>query len=149
MTGFFGPRLQVLSRTEGDADNLGILVFEVLGSITEPNGLFRSIAAESARIEPDQDVFSRIIGETYALALLTGQGECGCHASDLRQSHRLSSWLMTATITTNNYSSLASGRKPVLSAQSLFTLRRVSVGVLSIVSNWPRPTASLENRAAH
>jgi hypothetical protein len=149
MTGFFGPRLQVLSGTEGDADNLGILVFEVLGSITEPNGLLRSIAAECAGIEPDQHVFSRIICEIHALAILIGQGECGCHASDLRQSHRLSSWLMTATVIKNNYSSLASGRKPVLSAQSLYTLRRRSVGVLPIVPSRPRPTPNLENRAAH
>jgi hypothetical protein len=71
-TRLLGPRFQVLGWTEGYAEHYGILVFEVLGSITEPIGLFRSIAAKGTRVEPDQHVVSRIIRKADAFPILIG-----------------------------------------------------------------------------
>ena len=55
------PLFQIIRRTEGNAQNDGVLVSIVLGSITEPVGLLSSIVAEGAGIEPEQDVLARVI----------------------------------------------------------------------------------------
>ncbi len=67
------PAFQILARTEGNAQQDGVLIGIFLGSSTEPIGFLGSIVAEGARKEPDQHVASRIIRQTYAVAVLARQ----------------------------------------------------------------------------
>ena len=76
------PLFQIIRRTEGNAQNDGVLVSIVLGSITEPVGLLGSIVPEGAGIEPEQDVLARVIREADILPVLIGQGKGRRRAAD-------------------------------------------------------------------
>jgi hypothetical protein len=70
--GFANPCFQILRGTEGDAQQCGVFVSEVLGSVTEPLSFFGSTAAKGAGKKPDQHVFPRIIRKTDAFPILIG-----------------------------------------------------------------------------
>ena len=71
-TGFGRPFSQVLRGAEGDAQQFGVFVFKLLGSITEPFGFFGSSTAKGAREKPDQHIFTSIICKAYVFSVLIG-----------------------------------------------------------------------------
>lgn len=78
------PGLQILGGAEGNAQQYGVLVGEILGSSTEPIGFLRSPAAKGARKEPDQNISSRVIRKADILAVLIRQGEIRRNTSHFR-----------------------------------------------------------------
>lgn len=81
-TDIIAPGFQIVRRAKGNPQYDGIFIGIVLGSITEPIGLFSSIIAEGAGVEPEQDVLARVIREADVLPVLIGQGKGRRRAAD-------------------------------------------------------------------
>ena len=69
---FVPPFLQIFRRAEGDPQNDGVFIGKILGSSTEPVRLLASIIAECTWIEPQHNVLSRVIRQTYIHPILIG-----------------------------------------------------------------------------
>lgn len=69
---FILERFVVTGRIDADPDDNGILVIEVLDSITEPVAFDGSPRCVGFRIPPEQNVFAGMIGQRHVTAILVG-----------------------------------------------------------------------------
>lgn len=81
---FVAPFPQIFRRTESNAQDDGVFRSVVRGSITEPVRLLGSIIPEGTRVEPDQNMPTRVVRETYRRTVLVRQGKGGRDAPDFR-----------------------------------------------------------------